>query len=71
VLIGGGMVTIGYSFLFGTRNVSAQSLITAALALTIALVMVSIMALEHPFSGFTYVEPYGLQQLEKAFRVGL
>jgi hypothetical protein len=71
VLIGGGIVTIGYSWLFGTSNASAQGLMTAALALTIALVMVSIMALEHPFSGFTYVEPYPLTQAEEAFRDGL
>jgi hypothetical protein len=49
-LLGAGAVTISFSFLFGTRNTAAQLLMTADLALTISLVMLSIVALERPFA---------------------
>lgn len=56
-LIGGGIVTIGFSFLFGTKNAWAHVLMTGSLAIIIALVLFSIMALEQPFAGITRVGP--------------
>ena len=43
-LLGTGGITIGFSFLFGTRSSTAQVLMTSALAMTIAVVLVSILA---------------------------
>jgi uncharacterized protein DUF4239 len=57
VLIGAGLITIGFSFLFGTKNAMAQVVMTAGLAMTIALVMLSIVALERPFAGITRIQP--------------
>jgi hypothetical protein len=51
VLLGAGAITIAFSYLFGTRNTAAQVLMTASLAMTIALVLLSILALEQPFGG--------------------
>ena len=51
VLLGAGVITIGFSFLFGTKSAKAQVLMTSGLAMTIALVLFSIMALEQPFRG--------------------
>jgi hypothetical protein len=51
VLIGSGAITIGFSYLFGTKNTVAQVLMTAGLALTIALVLLSILALQEPLPG--------------------
>jgi hypothetical protein len=53
VLIGAGAITTGFSYLFGTKNTAAQVLMTAGLAMTIALVLFSILALEQPFAGIT------------------
>ena len=58
-----GIITIGFSFFFGTQNSSAQALMTAALSATIALVLFLIWALNHPFAGLVRVEPAAFQQL--------
>ena len=62
-LLGAGVITIGFSFLFGTRSARAQVLMTSGLAMTIALVLFSIMALEQPFAGITRVEPDSFNQV--------
>jgi len=65
VLLGAGAVTIGFSFLFGTRNAWAQALMVGGLAFTIGVVLLSIVALEHPFTGITRVEPEAFAQFEE------
>ena len=62
-LIGGGVITIGFSFLFGTRNARAQALMTAGLALIIGGVLLSIFALQEPFAGITRVDPEAFDQV--------
>lgn len=69
VLIGAGAISIGFSYLFGTKNTGAQTLMTAGLAMTIALVLLSILALEQPFAGITRVEPDAFDQLADIFDV--
>lgn len=68
-LVGAGAITIGFSFLFGTRSATAQVLMTSSLAMTIALVLLSIMALEEPFAGITRVEPGAFEQVAHIFDV--
>ena len=65
MLLAGGAVTIGFTFLFGTPNARAQGLMTAGLALTIGVVLLSIVALVHPFAGITRVDPQAFYQVEK------
>jgi hypothetical protein len=67
VLLGAGVITIGFSFLFGTKNTVAQAVMTAALAMTIALVLLSILALEKPFGGITRIEPEAFNQTKDVF----
>src|SRR5262245_24272925 len=67
VLLGAGAITIGFSFLFGTKNTVAQALMTAGLAMTIALVLLSILALQQPFGGITRIEPEAFNQTKKIF----
>ena len=69
VLLGAGVVTVGFSFLFGTRNTTAQVLMTAGLAMVIALVLLSILAMQHPFAGITRVDPDAFAQLADIFDV--
>jgi hypothetical protein len=63
VLIGGGVITIGFSFLFGTRNARAQSIMTAGLALMIGGMLLSILALQKPFAGITRVDSEPFHQV--------
>ena len=68
-LLGAGGITIGFSFLFGTRSATAHVLMTSALAMTIALVLVSILALDEPFAGITRVDPDAFDQVADIFDV--
>ena len=67
VLLGAGAVTIAFSFLFGTPNARAQGLMTAALAVTIGIVLLSILALEHPFAGISRIAPEAFEQVQGIF----
>lgn len=69
VLLGTGVITIGFSFLFGTRNATAQILMTASLAITIGLALFSILALDRPFAGIARQEPDAFHQLTDIFDV--
>ena len=62
VLLGAGAVTIAFTFFFGTPNPRAQGMMSAALSLTIGIVLLSILALEHPFGGFTRVNSEAFHQ---------
>jgi len=67
VLLGAGAVTIAFSFLFGSPNPRGQALMTGALALTIGVVLLSIVALDHPFRGMARVGPEALEQVQMIF----
>jgi hypothetical protein len=47
----------------------AQGLMTAGLAVTIGVVLLSILALEDPFAGITHVEPEAFEQLQEILDV--
>ena len=51
VLIFGGVAAIGFTYLFGMENTWAHRLMVLTLAAVIGLVLFTIGALEHPFSG--------------------
>jgi hypothetical protein len=51
VLIVGGMLTLGYPAFFGSTNLLAQILMTAALAGLVALAMLLGLAFDYPFTG--------------------
>jgi hypothetical protein len=57
VLVMGGVVTVGFTYLFGLRNTRVHILMVAALALTIALVLFTIGALDYPFRGDVRIGP--------------
>ncbi|MGH7584695.1 MAG: DUF4239 domain-containing protein [Gemmatimonadales bacterium] len=66
-LIGGGIVTIAFSFLFGTRSARAQAAMTVGLSLVIGLMLLAILALEDPFAGITRVHPEAFRQVGEIF----
>jgi hypothetical protein len=51
VLIFGGVAVIGFTYLFGLENTWAHRLMVVTLAAVIGLVLFTIGAMEHPFSG--------------------
>jgi hypothetical protein len=59
VLIAGGVITIGFSALFGVESFRLHALKTLALTLLISLTLVSIGELNRPFKGWVHVSPDG------------
>jgi hypothetical protein len=57
VLFGGAIVTIVFTFFFGTRNLRVQVMMTGLLALVIFGELMAIVAIDRPFTGPVKVEP--------------
>jgi hypothetical protein len=62
VLIGGGVITIAFTYLFGLESTVVHTLMVAALALVLSLSLFSIAALDHPFRGDVRIHPDALEQ---------
>lgn len=67
VLIMGGIITVSFTYLFGLRSTTVHTLMVAALALTIALVLFTIGALDYPFRGDVRVGPGAFQSVLERF----
>jgi hypothetical protein len=63
VLFGGAVVTIAFTFFFGTQNLRAQMLMTGLLSVLIFSELLIIVALDRPFSGSTKVGPAALVEV--------
>jgi hypothetical protein len=57
VLLGGAIVTVGFTYFFGAENLRAQMLMTGALSLLIFSGLLIIIAIDHPFAGTVHIEP--------------
>jgi hypothetical protein len=57
VLVVGGIIVVGFTYLFGLENTRSHTLMIAANAAIIALVLFTIYALDHPFTGITRIKP--------------
>src|ERR671920_149366 len=62
VLIGGGVITIAFTYLFGLTSTMVHVLMVAALAVVLSLSLFSIAALDHPFRGDVRIHPEALEQ---------
>jgi hypothetical protein len=63
----GGVVTVGFTYLFGLENTGGHRLMVAAVAGVIALVLFTIGALEYPFSGGARVGPGAFELILERF----
>ncbi|HTS21244.1 MAG TPA: hypothetical protein VMN79_05470 [Casimicrobiaceae bacterium] len=63
VLCTGALITVGFTFFFGTRNLRAQSLMTGGLALLVSSALLVVVAIDHPFSGSVKVGPEPLVEV--------
>jgi hypothetical protein len=70
VLFTGAVLTITFTFFFGTVNVRNQSLMTGALALLIFSVLMIAVAIDRPFAGQVQISPEPLQQIYEHFHAG-
>jgi hypothetical protein len=67
VLIVGGIVVVGFAYLFGLENTGAQALMVVALAGVIALVLFTIAAMDHPFIGGARIGPEAFELVLNRF----
>jgi hypothetical protein len=67
VMIFAGVVTVGFTYLFGLANTWAHRLMVGSLASVIALVLFTISSLEHPFYGGTHVSPGAFELILERF----
>jgi hypothetical protein len=67
VLVFGGVVVVGFTYLFGLGNSWAHRLMVMSLTAVIALALFTIVAMEHPFSGGASVDPRAFEQILERF----
>ena len=60
VLFLGAILTVGFTHFFGTRNLSAQTLMTGILTVLIGTTLLVVVAIDHPFAGSARVPPDAL-----------
>jgi hypothetical protein len=62
VLLAGAVITLGYPSFFGSSNITAQVLMTAALAALVALTGFVAVVLDYPFTGNVQISRAPLEQ---------
>ncbi len=67
VLFVGAFLTIGFTFFFGTANLRAQALMSGALSILIFGGLLTIISIDHPFSGTVHVGPEALEAVIEDF----
>jgi hypothetical protein len=69
VLIAGGGLTVGFTFLFGFRHSAMQMLMTGSLGLLIGLVLFLTVAMNYPYRGSISVQPDAFHSALRTFDV--
>jgi hypothetical protein len=67
VLFGGAIVTIGFTFFFGTQSQLAQSVMTGLLSLMIFSGLLIVLVIDRPFSGAVTVTPDAIAKVLAEF----
>ena len=67
VLFGGALLTVGFTFFFGTDNLRAQAIMTGILAVLIFSGLLIIIVIDHPFTGSVKVQPEALSAVLEDF----
>jgi hypothetical protein len=69
VLILGGVITVGFTYLLGLDNTLVHLLMVAALALIISMSLFTVAALDYPFKGDIHIHPSAYENDLERFRV--
>jgi hypothetical protein len=67
VLIGGAVITIAFTYLFGLENPVVHTLMVAALAMILASSLFTVAALDYPFKGDVRIHPAAFEQVLERF----
>ena len=67
VLSCGAVLTVGFTFFFGTRNLPAQVMMTGILSVIVFMGLLVIVSIEHPFTGPVHVGSEPLQTVVEDF----
>src|SRR5215210_3998244 len=67
VLVFGGVVAVGFTYLFGLENPWAHRVMVMSLTAVIALVLFTIGVIEYPFSGGARLEPSAFELILERF----
>jgi uncharacterized membrane protein YraQ (UPF0718 family) len=67
VLLVGGVIEVGFTYLFGLRSTTVHVLMVAALALVIGLVLFTVAALDYPFKGDIRIGPEAFDEALGSF----
>jgi hypothetical protein len=67
VLCCGAVMTIGFTFFFGTENLRAQVTMTGILSVIVFMGLLVILSFDHPFSGPVHVEAEPLRTVMEDF----
>jgi Protein of unknown function (DUF4239) len=57
VLILGGLITVGFTYLFGLENTLVHLIMVGSLALVISMSLFTVAALDYPFQGDIHIHP--------------
>jgi len=67
VLVGGAVLTIGFTLFFGTENLRVQAMMTGVLSFLIFSGVLVIITIDHPFAGSVKVGPEALAAMLEDF----
>jgi hypothetical protein len=67
LLVGGGLVTIGFAYLIGAPHAWLQMSVTGALTALVVFSLLLVAGLQHPFSGDIRVQPVAYEGVLKSF----
>jgi hypothetical protein len=60
ILFGGAIITVAFTFFFGTPNLRAQTMMTGALAILVFSGLLTVIVIDRPFAGGVKVQPEAL-----------
>jgi hypothetical protein len=67
VLCFGAVLTVAFTFFFGTKNLQAQVMMTGILSALVFMALMVIVSIDHPFTGPSSVGPEPLQHVAEDF----
>jgi hypothetical protein len=70
VLFSGAILTVGFTFFFGTENLAAQVMMTGILSTIVFMGLLVIISIDHPFTGPVHIDSEALQRVLEDFGRG-
>jgi uncharacterized integral membrane protein len=70
VLVCGAVLTVGFTFFFGTENLPAQVMMTGILSVLVFMGLLVIVSINHPFMGPVHIGSEPIQYVIEDFEHG-